>query len=113
MGEGKPEKSKRRNVPEDAWDEWIVDADFHLNLFDSKSYLEYIDDPRLRKKIEVGGIPKGVTGGWVFPYAHHIADSLNTQGTALVSEEIDGLKKQYAIDEVIVGPGMILSLIHI
>lgn len=107
MSGGKPEKNKRINVPDEAWDEYIIDADFHLNLFDPKEYLEYIEDPRLRKKIEVGGIPKGVTGGWVFPYAHHIADSLNTQGTALVAADIDGLKKQYAIDAVIVGPGMI------
>ena len=101
------EKNKRLNIPDEAWDEYIIDADFHLNLFDKKEYLEYISDHRVRKKLEVGGIPSGVTGGWNFPYAHHITDSLNTQGVALTAGEIEGLKKQYAIDAVIVGPGMI------
>ena len=79
MSGEKTEKNKRINVPDEAWEEYIIDADFHLNLFDPKEYLEYIEDPRLRKKIEVGGIPKGDPGGWNFSYAHHITDSLNTK----------------------------------
>lgn len=94
-------------VPDAAREEYIVDADFHLNLFDVEAYLPYIDDDRIRRKLEVGGLPSGVTGGWNFPYAHHITDSLNTQGLATTADEIDELKARFAIDAVVVAPGMI------
>lgn len=86
--------------------EYVVDADFHLNVT-SELLLEYIDDDRIREKVEDFGFPSIHNAAWTgvtSTYAYGSGHTSDFYGSALTTEEIVDVKDSYGIDSVITTP---------
>lgn len=93
------------NVPTEQ-EEFVVDADFHMNV-GAEELLPYIDDPKLERKLEFSMPWTRGTNGWISSYAHHNTDGRHAHGDAVGRDEIAEIKKSLGINAVIVSPGML------
>jgi len=93
-------------VPEQAFDDYIVDMDFHINPQEDE-LLSYVEDDRVAKKLrtEFGMTP--VMGKWDAAFAIPSGEEgLFTQGRAEYAEDVKEACEMMAIDEPIVNPGI-------
>lgn len=93
-------------VPEEAYDEFIIDMDFHVNPLEEE-LLAYVEDDRARDKLttEFGATP--VMGKWDAAYAIKEGnEGLFTQGRAEYAEDVREACEMLAVDEPIVNPGI-------
>ena len=93
-------------VPQQAFEEHIVDMDFHLNP-DEETLMSYVDDQRLKDKLttEYGMAPR--KGKWDAAYAIKGGmEGLFTQGRAEIAEDVRVAAEQLAIDQPIVNAGI-------
>lgn len=96
---------------EQAYEDYIIDADFHLHLPNKKLY-PYIRDPSIRSTLERHGPPPS-TAPVNNKYAtwKQTSQSFDRQhGTAITSSEIREVCNELAIDVPIVQPGTNLKL---
>ena len=93
-------------VPEQAFEEHIIDMDFHVNPVEDE-LLPYVEDDRAHDKLttEFGATP--VVGKWDAAYAiKEGQEGLYTQGRAEHAEDVRKACEKFAIDEPIVNPGI-------
>lgn len=93
-------------VPEEAFDEYIVDMDFHVNPMEDE-LLAYVEDDRALEKLttEFGTTP--VMGKWDAAYAIPSGEEgLFTQGRAEYAEDVKQACEMIAVDEPIVNAGI-------
>lgn len=93
-------------VPEQAFEERIVDLDFHLNPSEEE-LIDYVDDDRARAKLttEFGMTPR--KGKWDAAYAIKEGnEGLFTQGRAETAEDVREATEALAIDEPVVNAGI-------
>lgn len=93
-------------VDEKVRGEYITDADFHLNVT-SDLIVDYVEDKRIRRKIEQFGFPSVHNAAWTGVTSTYAYDSKHTSdfyGHALTTDEIVDVKKEYGIDNVIITP---------
>jgi len=93
-------------VPEQAFDDYIVDMDFHINPQEDE-LLSYVEDDRVAEKLrtEFGMTP--VMGKWDAAFAIPSGEEgLFTQGRAEYAEDVKEACEMMAIDEPIVNPGI-------
>jgi len=96
----------QREVPPEAFEERIIDLDFHLNP-DEETLLSYVDDERLHKKMttEYGMTPR--KGKWDAAYAIKDGnEGLFTQGRAESAEDVFQAASDLAINEPVVNAGI-------
>lgn len=84
----------------------VVDLDFHLNL-SPEVYVERVEDPLLREKLEYALPQSRGTSGWISSYAHHNDDGRNAHGHAETAPEIAAVMAEMDTDAVVVTPGML------
>lgn len=93
-------------VPEQAFEEHIIDMDFHVNPVEDE-LLSYVENDRARDKLttEFGATP--VAGKWDAAYAiKEGQEGLYTQGRAEHAEDVREACEKFAIDDPIVNPGI-------
>jgi predicted TIM-barrel fold metal-dependent hydrolase len=93
-------------VPEEAFDERIVDMDFHVNPTEEE-LLSYVEDERALDKLttEFGATP--VMGKWDAAYAIPSGEEgLFTQGRAEHAEDVRRAAETIAVDDPIVNTGV-------
>lgn len=93
-------------VPEQAFQDHIIDLDFHVNPRDD-DLLSYVDDSVIRDKLstEYGTTP--VKGKWDAAYAIKEGnEGLFTQGRAEYADDVREACETFAVDEPIVNPGI-------
>ncbi|SEH65621.1 Amidohydrolase [Halopenitus malekzadehii] len=93
-------------VPPEAYDDRIVDLDFHVNPMEDE-LMSYVEDDRARDKLttEFGSTP--VMGKWDAAYAIKEGnEGLYTQGRAEHAEDVHEACEMLAVDEPIVNPGI-------
>lgn len=93
-------------VPEAAFDDEIIDLDFHVNPLEDE-LLEYVEDERAYDKLttEFGATP--VVGKWDAAYGIKEGnEGLFTQGRAKYAEDVREACEPLAIDEPIVNTGI-------
>lgn len=98
--------SPEDEIPSQAYDDRIIDLDFHLTP-PEEELIKYVDDDRLRDKLttEFGMAP--VKGKWDAAYAIKDGnEGLYTQGRAESAEDVREAASTFAIDEPIVNPGI-------
>lgn len=86
-------------------DEYIIDADFHLQI-PNESFFPYIRDDAIREKVEEFGVPEKTYSGWKGTYASNVDSLGNAQGIAMNSEDILQVRKELGIDVTIVNAGL-------
>ncbi len=93
-----------------AREDTIIDADFHVEI-EFEDLLPYIDDERIKHKLEVSDPP--VPGMWTPAYAYPrnedtdaVAMARTGQGEALTSEEVRTASDEIAVDVPIVSTGL-------
>jgi predicted TIM-barrel fold metal-dependent hydrolase len=93
-------------VPEQAFEDHIIDMDFHVNPVEDE-LLAYVENDRARDKLttEFGMTP--VMGKWDAAYAiKEGQEGLFTQGRAEYAADVRAACEKFAIDEPIVNPGI-------
>jgi predicted TIM-barrel fold metal-dependent hydrolase len=93
-------------VPEQAFEDHIIDMDFHVNPVEDE-LLPYVEDDRAHDKLttEFGTTP--VVGKWDAAYAIKGGqEGLYTQGRAKYAEDVREACEKFAIDDPIVNPGI-------
>ncbi|MDY6765548.1 MAG: amidohydrolase family protein [Halobacteria archaeon] len=93
-------------VPEEAFDETIIDLDFHLNPTE-EDLLKYVDDERAKDRLttEFGMLP--IKGKWDAAYAIKEGnEGLFTQGRAEIAEDVRKAAETIAVDTPVVTPGL-------
>jgi predicted TIM-barrel fold metal-dependent hydrolase len=93
-------------VPPEAYDDRIVDLDFHVNPMEEE-LMSYVENDRARDKLttEFGATP--VVGKWDAAYAIKEGnEGLFTQGRAEYAEDVEEACEMLAVDEPIVNPGI-------
>jgi predicted TIM-barrel fold metal-dependent hydrolase len=93
-------------VPEQAFEDHIIDMDFHVNPIEDE-LLAYVENDRARDKLttEFGMTP--VAGKWDAAYAiKEGQEGLFTQGRAEDAADVRKACEKFAIDEPIVNPGI-------
>jgi predicted TIM-barrel fold metal-dependent hydrolase len=93
-------------VPEEAFEDHIVDMDFHVNPMEEE-LLAYVEDDRALDKLttEFGTTP--VMGKWDAAYAIPSGEEgLFTQGRAEHAEDVKQACETIAVDDPIVNPGI-------
>ena len=101
-----PRSEADLEVPEEAFEDDIVDLDFHVNPLE-EDLIDYVDDERARDKLttEFGMTP--VMGKWDAAYAiNEGSEGLFTQGRARVAEDVREACSDLAIDEPVVNAGI-------
>ena len=100
-------------VPEAAFDDYIVDLDFHVNPMPDE-LVSYVDDDVLADKLRTEFGPTPVVGKWDAAYAiKEGTEGLFTQGRAEYAEDVREACAKFAIDDPIVNPGVnTLNLQH-
>lgn len=92
-------------VPEQAFDDHIIDMDFHVNP-KAEDVLEYVEDDRALEKLTTEFGPTPIVGKW--DAAHAIPsgeEGLFTQGRAEIAEDVREACENIAVDEPIVNTG--------
>lgn len=93
-------------VPDQAFNEYIVDLDFHVNPMDDE-LMEYVEDERALDKLTTEFGPTPVMGKWDAAYAINEGnEGLFTQGRAEYADDVWEACESLAIDEPIVNPGI-------
>ena len=93
-------------VPEQAFEDYIVDLDFHVNPMDDE-LLSYVDDSVIKDKLTTEFGPTPVMGKWDAAYAISEGnEGLFTQGRAEYADDVREACAKFAIDEPIVNPGI-------
>lgn len=93
-------------VPEEAFEDYIIDLDFHVNPMEDE-LLAYVENERALDKLttEFGATP--VMGKWDAAYAIKEGnEGLFTQGRAEYVEDVREACDSLAIDEPVVNPGI-------
>jgi len=93
-------------VPEQAFDDFIVDLDFHVNPMEDE-LLSYVEDDRVLDKLttEFGATP--IAGKWDAAYGiKEGQEGLFTQGRAKYAEDVQEACENIAVDEPIVNAGI-------
>lgn len=93
-------------VPEAAFDDYIIDMDFHVNPIEDE-LLAYVEDERALDKLttEFGATP--VMGKWDAAYGIEDGqEGLFTQGRAKYAEDVREACETLAVDDPIVNPGI-------
>jgi predicted TIM-barrel fold metal-dependent hydrolase len=93
-------------VPEQAFEDHIIDMDFHVNPIEDE-LLAYVENDRALDKLttEFGMTP--VAGKWDAAYAiKEGQEGLFTQGRAKYAADVREACEKFAIDEPIVNPGI-------
>ncbi|WP_096391294.1 amidohydrolase family protein [Halopenitus persicus] len=93
-------------VPEQAFDDHIIDMDFHVNPVEDE-LLAYVEDDRALDKLttEFGATP--VVGKWDAAYGiKEGQEGLFTQGRAKYAADVREACKNIAVDDPIVNPGI-------
>lgn len=106
MGSSVKRLDSRTEVPDQAFDDEIVDLDFHVNP-QEEELLEYVEDERALDKLttEFGATP--VMGKWDAAYAiKEGQEGLFTQGRAKYAEDVREACEPIAVDEPIVNAGI-------
>ena len=100
-------------VPEAAFDDYIVDLDFHVNPMPDE-LVSYVDDDILADKLTTEFGPTPVVGKWDAAYdIKEGTEGLFTQGRAKYPEDVREACAKFAIDDPIVNPGVnTLNLQH-
>lgn len=93
-------------VPEQAFEERIIDMDFHVNPVEDE-LLPYVENDRARDKLTTEFGPTPVVGKWDAAYAiKEGQEGLYTQGRAEYAEDVREACEKFAIDDPIVNPGI-------
>jgi predicted TIM-barrel fold metal-dependent hydrolase len=93
-------------VPEQAFDDYIVDMDFHVNP-QEEELLSYVKDDRVAEKLQTEFGMTPVMGKWDAAFAIPSGEEgLFTQGRAEYAEDVREACEMMAIDEPIVNPGI-------
>lgn len=93
-------------VPEQAFEEYIVDMDFHVNPMDDE-LLAYVEDERTLDKLTTEFGPTPVAGKWDAAYAIKEGnEGLFTQGRAEYADDVREACEMLAVDDPIVNPGI-------
>lgn len=93
-------------VPEQAFEEYIVDMDFHVNPMDDE-LLAYVEDERTLDKLTTEFGPTPVAGKWDAAYAIKEGnEGLFTQGRAEYAADVREACEMLAVDDPIVNPGI-------
>ena len=106
MGTSTSQLDPDREVPEQAYQDHIIDLDFHVNPMEEE-LLSYVDDSVVRDKLstEFGATP--VKGKWDAAFAiKEGTEGLFTQGRAKYADDVREACKKFAIDEPVVNPGI-------
>lgn len=100
------ERGPQREVPAAAFDERIVDLDFHMNPTEEQ-LVSYVDDELVREKLttEMGMTPRSAKydAAFAIPGGN---EGLFTQGKAEAVEDVRRAAETFAIDEPIVNIGI-------
>lgn len=93
-------------VPQQAFDDYIIDMDFHVNPMEDQ-LLSYVEDDRVLDKLTTEFGPTPIAGKWDAAYAINEGnEGLFTQGRAEYPEDVREACEGLAIDEPIVNPGI-------
>lgn len=87
-------------------DRRVVDTDFHLEIHSPDPLEPYIEDDRVREKME-WGMPKADLGGWVSNYSHGTESSTVTHGQPMNTREMVQVMAELALDSIVVIPGLV------
>ena len=101
-------------INERAYDDYIIDADFHLHI-PSEKLFPYVEDPYVRDVLEEYGTPPFSRGQMTVKYSKGRTTTEphdRVHGVAANSEEIRAVCDELAIDVPIVQPGTNLELIR-
>ncbi|MXR19355.1 amidohydrolase family protein [Halobacterium bonnevillei] len=97
----------QREVPADAFDERIIDLDFHMNP-PEETLIQYVEDDVAREKFE--NVEYGMAhrkakwdAAWAIPGGN---EGLFTQGRAEVASDVKLAAEKFAIDDPIVNVGI-------
>ena len=96
-----------REMPAAAYDERIIDLDFHMNPTEAE-LVRYVEDPVAREKfetVEFGMAPRKAKwdAAWAVPGGN---EGLFTQGRAEIAEDVKTIAERFAIDDPIVNVGL-------
>jgi len=106
MGTSTDQLDPDREVPEQAFEDHIIDLDFHVNPMEEE-LLSYVDDSVVRDKLstEFGATP--VQGKWDAAFAiKEGTEGLFTQGRAKYADDVREACEKFAIDEPVVNAGI-------
>ncbi|ELY62005.1 amidohydrolase family protein [Natronococcus jeotgali] len=93
-------------VPEEAFEDEIVDLDFHVNPLEDE-LLTYVEDDRALDKLTTEFGPTPVMGKWDAAYGiKEGQEGLFTQGRAKYAEDVHEACENIAVDEPIVNAGI-------
>lgn len=93
-------------VPEQAFEDHIIDLDFHVNPMEEE-LLSYVEDPVVHDKLTTEFGPTPVMGKWDAAYAIKEGnEGLFTQGRAEYADDVWEACETFAIDEPVVNPGI-------
>jgi predicted TIM-barrel fold metal-dependent hydrolase len=101
-----PKTGPEAEVPPEAFEERIIDLDFHMNPAEEQ-LISYVDDDDVRQKLttEFGMAPRKAK--WDAAYAIPGGnEGLFTQGKAEVAEDVKLAAEKFAIDDPIVNIGI-------
>lgn len=93
-------------VPDQAFEDRIIDLDFHVNPMED-DLVSYVDDAIVRDKLTTEYGPTPIIGKWDAAYAIKEGnEGLFTQGRAEYADDVRNACETLAIDEPIVNPGI-------
>ncbi|MFB6160195.1 MAG: amidohydrolase family protein [Haloferacaceae archaeon] len=101
-------------VDERAYDDYIIDADFHLHIPTEKLY-PYVEDPYVRDVLEEHGPPPFGRGQLAVKYSKARTTTEphdRVHGIAANAEEVRAVCDELAIDVPVVQPGTNLELVR-
>ncbi|QIO24931.1 amidohydrolase family protein [Haloarcula sp. JP-L23] len=106
MGSSTEQLGSSIEVPEQAFEDRIIDLDFHVNPLEDE-LLSYVDDSLVRDKLTTEFGPTPLKGKWDAAYGIKEGnEGLFTQGRAEYAEDVEEACEKFAIDDPIVNPGI-------
>ncbi|WP_049920445.1 amidohydrolase family protein [Haloferax sulfurifontis] len=93
-------------VPDQAFDDRVIDLDFHVNPLEDE-LLSYVEDDVVRDKLTTEFGPTPIMGKWDAAYGIKEGnEGLFTQGRAEYAEDVHEACEKFAIDDPIVNAGI-------